>query len=146
MEIKSIILGTVDVEEEQIFRFQRGLYGLEDYQNFALIVPDSTLPFAYLQAVEEPGVCLLLADPFQFYPHYAFDLAQTELDRLQASSPELIAAWTTVTTPRETLEGATLNLLAPIVLNVQARLGCQVVLHDSGYDTKSPLFPAQKEE
>lgn len=146
MEIKSIILGTVDVGENAIYRFDRGLYGMEEYRSFALITPDPEMPFAYLQALEEPGVCLLLADPFQFYPHYEFDLAQSELERLRAPGPDSIAAWTTVTTPRQTLEGATLNLLAPIVLNVQERLGCQVVLHDSGYDTKSPLFPKAKEE
>ena len=146
MEIKSIILGTVEVEEKAVYRFERGLYGLEEHQCFALIIPDRTMPFAYLQAVEEPGVCLLLADPFQFNRKYEFDLAQSELELLQAAGPESIEVWATVTTPGETLESATMNLLAPIVLNVQKQLGCQVVLHDSGYDTKSPLFPQEKEE
>jgi flagellar assembly factor FliW len=146
MEIKSIILGTVDVEEKAVYRFERGLYGLEEHQRFALVIPDRTMPFAYLQAVEEPGVCLLLADPFQFHPQYEFDLAQAEMELLQAGSPESLEVWATVTTPSETLEGATLNLLAPLVLNVQKQLGCQIVLHDSGYGTKSPLFPQEKEE
>lgn len=139
MLIESIRLGTIDVQEDQLYTFESGLYGLEQHTRFALICPDDTLPFRYLQAVDEPGICLLVGDPFTFRRDYEFDLAEGDVAALGEPTPEHLAVWVTVSA-KDTLKGATMNLLAPIVLNVEKRLGRQVVLHDSGYPTRQLLF------
>lgn len=137
--IESIRLGTVDVQEDQLYTFANGLYGLEQHTRFALICPDDTLPFRYLQAVDEPGICLLIGDPFTFRRDYEFDLAEGDVAALGEPTPEQLAVWVTVSA-KDTLKDATMNLLAPVVLNEEKRLGRQVVLHDSGYPTREPLF------
>ncbi|MNF03052.1 Flagellar assembly factor FliW [compost metagenome] len=43
-------------------------------------------------------------------------------------------------TIKEDLERSTVNLLAPIVLNPVKRLGKQVVLHKSNYQTRHDLW------
>ena len=139
MIIESTRFGTVDVPDAELFTFANGLYGLEAHTQFALVCPDDTLPFRYLQAVDEPGICLLVGDPFVFRREYEFDLTESDLTALGDPTPEQVAVWVTVSA-RDSLQTATMNLLAPVILNVQKRLGRQVVLHDSGYPTREPLF------
>jgi flagellar assembly factor FliW len=145
MKLQTTLFGAMEVEEESLFSFENGLYGLEEYKQFALIRPDKSLPFAYLQAVEEPNICLLVADPFVFQPSYEFDIPEQDVRALREPDAESLAVWVTVTAG-ETLENGTMNLLAPIVINLDQRLGRQVVLHDSGYETKTPLFPRKGAE
>ncbi|MCX7569469.1 flagellar assembly protein FliW [Tumebacillus sp. DT12] len=137
--IESIHLGVVEVPEDQVYTFESGLYGLEEYTRFALICLDDSLPFRYLQAVDEPGICMLVGDPFTFRSDYEFDLAEGDVASLGEPQSEHLAVWVTVSA-KDTLQDATMNLLAPVVLNVQKRLGRQVVLHNSGYPTREPLF------
>lgn len=144
MEIQTKLFGVVTVGEQSLITFKEGLYGLEEYKRYILIQPDQELPFAYLQAVNEVEVCLLVADPFAFYPHYEFDLSEQDLQALEHPADNSISVWTTVSANRS-LEEATTNLLAPIVLNTDKWLGRQVVLHDSAYQTRMPLIPRKKE-
>jgi flagellar assembly factor FliW len=144
MKIETVRFGEVDVEEQTLFRFPTGLLGLEDITQYALIQPDKTLPFAYLQAVQEPGLSLMLADPFAFFRDYEFDLHDADLLALGEPSQEQLSVWVTVNA-RETLQTSTANLMGPILLNTARQLGRQVILHDSPYKTKTPLLSAPKE-
>jgi flagellar assembly factor FliW len=144
MVIESAMFGQLEVAEQFVFEFSRPMLGLEEYTHYALVRPDEKLPFAYLQAVQEPNVCLLVADPFVFRANYEFDLPEQEIQGLGEVTPEAVSVWVTVTAT-DSLENATMNLLAPIVINTDKRLARQIVLHDSNYETKTPLFPAKKE-
>ena len=147
MEIKTTMSGTVETieaDEQAVYTFEQGLYGLEDHRRYVLLKPDPELPFAYLQALDNERVCLLLTTPFVFFPTFEFDLPEADLMALGHPTMETVEVWVTVSVRGETIETATTNLLAPIVLNLKERLGRQVVLHDSPYQTKVPLF-AEKE-
>jgi flagellar assembly factor FliW len=143
MQIKSAHFGTVEVNEADLFTFEQGLLGMEEYKRFCVIRPDETLPFGYLQSADECGICLLVADPFAFRPDYEFDMPEKDVAALQSPEPGRITVWVTVSAA-ESMQKATMNLLAPVVCNTERNIACQIVLHDSGYQTRVPLFPAGK--
>lgn len=144
MEIQSAKLGVIQIEEQSIFEMSPGLYGFEEYKKYALIRTDESLPFAYLQSMEEPSLCLLLADPFAFYHDYEFDLPTQDVEGLGQPKPDGIAVWVTCSV-RESLQDATVNLLAPVIFNRENHIARQVVLHDSKYVTRTPLIAKKKE-
>lgn len=144
MKIESTQLGTLDVAEQHLYHFADGLYGFEEYKRFALLIPDESLPFAYLQAVEQPSLCLMMVNPFAVLPSYEFDLATADEQSLDSPTAESVAVWAIVTAPKS-LQDATVNLMAPVVLNLAANKGRQIVLHQSRYSTRTPLIPSQKE-
>ncbi|PWK16185.1 flagellar assembly protein FliW [Tumebacillus permanentifrigoris] len=144
MEITSVLFGKLEIEEHAILQFPEGLFGLEEVREYVIFKQDDSLPFAYLQAKEEPGVCLLLADPFVFHPAYEFELSAQDLQALGDPEPMNVQLWVTVTTTEE-MEHSTMNLLAPIVVNADKSLARQVVLHNTGYQSRTPLFPRKGE-
>jgi len=124
-----------------VYTFPRGVPGFENIREFELLTPEEPSPFAYLRAVGESGVCFLVADPFAFFPDYEFELgddAKAELDLAEGREGD-VQVWAIVTVP-ENVRETTVNLLAPVVLNTRSRLGKQVILHDSRYAVKCPLF------
>lgn len=144
MEIVSEKLGTLELDESLIFEFPDGLFGMEGLTRFALIQTEDNGPFGYLQSTDTPQICLLLTNPFLFHREYEFELPESDADKLGSPSPEQVAVWVTVSAP-DNPQDATLNLLAPLVLNMERRIGRQVILHNSRFDTRTPMFPKRKE-
>ena len=145
MLIKSTALGEIEVEQELIYRFPSGLPGFEHLREFAIIQPDPQLPFHYLVSTGDPNVSLVAANPFAFYLDYAFTLpdpVKAELNIAREAQVQVL----NVVSIRERLEDSTINLLAPIVLNIEDKLGKQVILHHSDYRSRHPLIAAAAEK
>jgi flagellar assembly factor FliW len=132
--------GELEVAESDLLRFSQGVPGFEHLKEFFLLpVPGNPL-FVWLQAVQDPAVAFLLVDPFPFFPDYAVELGESETRFLEASGPEELAVYAVTTIPPEGVREMTANLLAPVVLNLRARLGLQTILDGSGYSTRHRLF------
>lgn len=119
--------------------FPWGLPGLE-YREFTLTSPGGDSPFYYLQSTEEPDVGLLLVYPFLFFQDYEFDLPEEVINLLKISEKQQVAVLCAINTSKG-FEKATVNLLAPIVINIEQMVAKQVVLYNSKYSLRTPLFP-----
>lgn len=136
MLIETVTLGQLDINEDQIYHFPKGIPGFEHETDFAVIDLQEG-PFSYLQSLKTDNLALLLTDPFVFYKSYEFELPESETEELAIQTSVQVRA---VVTIKEKLEESTLNLLAPIVFNPDKRIGKQVVLHRSDYSTKQLLW------
>ncbi|CAI6084336.1 flagellar assembly protein FliW [Cohnella sp. JJ-181] len=145
MIIQSSVLGEVEIEAEKAVKFTQGMPGFEDTTSFVLLQPDPSLPFTYMQSLDQAEVVFLLADPFVFSPEYDLRLSEDTVEELQIKGEQDVQVWSVVTL-RESIETATMNLLAPVVINVREKLGRQVVLTSSNYSTRQLLSPAASRE
>ncbi|WP_410512608.1 flagellar assembly protein FliW [Paenibacillus sp. BR2-3] len=142
MIIETLTWGTLDISEEQVYRFSRGIPGFEEETEFAVIRVEEG-PFSYLQSLKNHSLSFLLSDPFVFYPSYEFELPDSDKEELEIEDDVIVLSMVTI---REELEQSTLNLLAPIVLNPGKHTGKQTVLHKSAYGTRHHLWNAPKGE
>lgn len=139
MIIETYTMGNLEVNEDQIYYFPKGIPGFDEETNFALIAMPNA-PFWVLQSVKEPGLSFLLGDPFVFYPAYEFELPDDEAEELAIESEVLVRC---ILTLKEDIEDSTINLLAPIVMNPTGLTGKQIVLHRAPYHTKHSLLQSQ---
>ncbi|WP_416293755.1 flagellar assembly protein FliW [Paenibacillus illinoisensis] len=128
--------GEVEVPEKDVYQFPKGLPGFEEETEFALIPWEDT-PFSYLQSVREKDLSFLLVSPFTFVPNYSFEL--NEVDKEELEIVEQVSVYSMVTIHSQTNK-STMNLLAPVVLNPEQRLGKQVVLHQTPYETRHLIW------
>ena len=119
-------LGRRPIDPDKIIRFPRGLAGFEEEHDFILLQIRPEAPLLILQSVTNPGVGLLVADPYSFLPSYPVMLGDAED----------AAILVTVSIPPGEPENATLNLTGPIVINHPARIGLQV---PQGFDGPSQV-------
>lgn len=139
MKIDTFHFGEIEVGEQDMFTFSKGMPGFEGFRDFVVIKLSDMAPFSYLQSIEKKELSFIITDPFLFYPDYEFELTERMLEELLVERKEDVMVWSIVTVQDE-LNEATLNLLAPVVLNLDKRLGKQIVLHDTGYKTKHKLI------
>ncbi|WP_342420760.1 flagellar assembly protein FliW [Paenibacillus sp. FSL E2-0178] len=137
--IETLSWGKLEVHEEQLYHFSKGIPGFEEDTNFALVAMEDSA-FWVLQSIENKNLSFLLGDPFAFYPDYEFELPSAEAEELGIASQVIVRC---IITLKEKVEESTINLLAPIVLNPEELKGKQVVLHKAPYHTKHSLFQEQ---
>lgn len=139
MQIQSKFLGEVEIEERDIITFSDGLVGLEDYKKYVLLPIDEGTPFTIIQSVDESQVGFVVAYPFAFKNDYAFDISEEDKVQLKIEKEEDVLAFSIVTL-KESFKESTINLLAPVVINMKKKLGKQIVLQDQKqYPLRYPI-------
>ncbi|USB32840.1 flagellar assembly protein FliW [Paenibacillus sp. YPG26] len=135
MIIQTATWGELEINENEVYRFEKGIPGFEDSKSFAL-VDQGDNPFFYMQSTEDKELAFVVVNPFLFYPNYEFELAENEKEELDIESN--VEVWCVLTVNKQ-VELSTINLLAPIVLNPEKYTGKQIVLHQTNYQTRHPL-------
>ena len=139
MIIKTKFLGEVEIREEDIIIFPDGILGFEDSRQFILLdIPENEF-FKILQDVEREYVSFIVTDPFKFKEDYEMEVQDNELLKINIRKKEQIAMINIVTLS-DVFEKSSMNLLAPIIMNTENRMGKQYVLNNVNYSTRYPLF------
>ncbi|MGB4589268.1 MAG: flagellar assembly protein FliW [Clostridiaceae bacterium] len=145
MIIQTRFFGEVEINEEEIFEFPEGILGFEESRRFVLLdVPKNEL-FKIFQDVDRKYVSFVIAVPWGVQGGYDISIPDEDLFRIKIQRKEQVLVMNIVTMP-EALENSTINLLAPLVMNVEARLGRQYVLSEGRYTTRHPLYFSERGE
>jgi flagellar assembly factor FliW len=118
--------------------FADGLFGFPGCTRFELRATSRT-SFYWMQSLDEPAVAFVLVDPFDFVDNYVADIADTDVARLSAHQPNEVAVLAVATLPATPDQSITINLQAPIAINVATGVARQVVLNEATYGMRFPL-------
>lgn len=132
------LFGQMEVRYDQILTFSEGLCGFANCRDWILI--EGKKPgTAWLQSAEYSDLAFLLVDPFVMFDDFSVDLAAHDLARIGATEASEVAVFGIVTLPAAQGDDATVNLQGPVVVNVRARTGVQIVLGDGRWGMRQPL-------
>jgi flagellar assembly factor FliW len=123
MEIVSRF-GPIQIDADQMLEFPAGLLGLEDCRRWALLADQQSGCVAWLQSVDRPEVALPVASPRRFIPGYQIRVARRDMAPLGLA--DLRSAKVLAIIGR-TSRGLSLNLKAPVVINLESRVGRQLI-------------------
>ncbi len=127
-------LGLRTVDTDKVIYFPRGLAGFEGMHEFILLQIHADTPFLVLQSMDKAHVGLLVADPYTFLEDYKVKVgdAEQKLLRLKDEERDNVAVLVTVSIPEGKPEETSLNLVGPILVNREKRVGMQIPQADSG--------------
>jgi len=148
MRINTVNFGDLEIAEDTIITFDDGLPGFPQLRRFIILNMEDIKPFHYLQALPDddtPAVALYLINPFLVDPSYEFRLTDSDMEAIKSTNSAELTIYSVATIPANPRE-ATLNLMAPIVVNEKDRRGRQVILHESKYSVKHPLLSGAEAE
>lgn len=139
MKIITKFIGEVEINEEDILSFEYGMPGFQDIRKFVLLPLDADIPLATLQSTEQVEIGFVVAYPFAFKKDYVFEISEEDKADLQIANEEDVIAYC-IMTLKESFPESTLNLLAPVVINMKTKIGKQIVLQDSSaYPLRYPI-------
>lgn len=148
MILSSAQFGDIEYKTSEIITFPLGIPGFEEQKSF-IIIPsgDIEFPFNTLHSIENENLAFVVTDPFLFVENYDFELSQSDASYLKISGEddlEKILALVIVTIP-ENVENTTINIMAPLIINNEEKLGKQILL-DEYDEVKYAVFKKTSEE
>jgi len=127
MRIDTQRFGTLNLKADELFLFPQGLIGMESLRQWALL-PDLDNPnVAWLQSASRGDRSLPVISPRVFFDDYRVHVSRRELSNLQLRPGAELYVLTFVAGHVGKLST---NLRSPILLNLDRRLGCQVITSD----------------
>ena len=124
MWINTTRFGRIDVDSADLLTFQSGLPGLEQCREWALLAEAENDALGWLQCTARDDIAVAVVSPRRFVPHYQVRIPRSELTPLRLH--DICHAQLVVVVSKNN-KGLTLNLKAPIVINLEDRTGRQVV-------------------
>ncbi|GGG84442.1 flagellar assembly protein FliW [Paenibacillus radicis (ex Gao et al. 2016)] len=140
MIVQTTRFGEVDCSDEEVIVFAGGIPGFKQYTKYMLVKVEES-PFDYLQSLEDAALAFIIAEPFAFFPNYEFELPEQLQVEMNLEDSKNIQVFNIVNVKGD-LVTATINLAAPVIINMQDRTGMQFILSDASYSIHQPLFAA----
>ena len=122
-----IHFGPVEIEVDDILLFPHGVIAFEDCRHWVLLADDENDALGWLQSVTRGEVAVPVVSPRRFAPEYQVHVTRGQLAPLELSHFDQAYVLSVVSQSDGDL---TLNLKAPLIINLDRRLGRQVITTD----------------
>ena len=143
LHIETTRFGPVEVDPDFVITLPEGIIGFENCRRYAVLRHNEGSPFRWLQSIDDGAVAFPVMDPHIFLPDYQPPIPAVDRADLGLSNDDQMLLLTIITVPRGNPRAMTANLLGPVVINAETRVGRQVVLEDTcRYTTRYDLVPA----
>jgi flagellar assembly factor FliW len=137
--IKTDRFGEIEVDEKLAIHFPDGLLGFPDHKDFVILEHKPNSPFCWLQSTTSPELAFVMTNPLLYKTDYIDGLSPEEKKQLTGDNGNSTVIFSIVTIPPGKAKNSTINLLGPLAINTQSRIGRQVILANSGYNHRHPL-------
>ena len=140
MKILTEKFGEINIDENLIFNFVEPIIGYDNLTKYVLVEHAENSTFKWLQSIEDSRLAFPVTSPAVFDIEYQFEIPTDKAERIGLTTVESLISLNIVTIPASNPRKATINLLAPIIINAANKQGMQIILSNSNYPVKSLLF------
>lgn len=127
------------VETVPTLEMVQPILGFPAAQHFTIVDHHDSL-LRTLQCLDDTDLRFLVVPPNVFYPDYAPVVSDQVVEDLEITAASDVLLLVLLSAP-DGLATATVNLRAPLVINVRTRRAAQVVLEDQDHPLAAPLQP-----
>ncbi len=138
MIVESQRFGTVDIDEADLIQFPAGIIGFPGEHHFVMMQMRENAVVGWLQSVTSPWFALPVVslDVLDLDMSH-FNLVDIAKQAGLAGREDSIAVMIVLNV--SVLAGASVNLVAPIVVDADSRTGAQILLDAARYSTQEPF-------
>jgi flagellar assembly factor FliW len=136
MEVRTTRFGVVEIADDRVITFPRGLLGFGEFKRYCLLEPGDDACFFWLQSLEDPALAFVVTDPALFVADFAVPIRPEQMTDLGLVRVEDAQVFVIVNKVEQQLTG---NLQGPLIVNTVTRVGEQMVLAEKRWTTRYPL-------
>jgi len=138
--INSAKFGELQVKKENVFDFILPIIGFNDLVKYTIVdyKPDS--PFKWLQSMEDMELAFPVTLCSFFGIDYKFDIPDEEAEKLGIETADDVFVCNIANIPSSNPHDATINMLAPVVVNLKNKKAMQIVLKNTDFQVRYKLF------
>ena len=138
MEILSPVHGKITYDEDEIIIFEKSIPGFNDVKRFILKEIEGS-SFKLLQSIDDVTVGFVVISPFEVEENYEINLSEEVIKTLEIKEATDVLLYSLVTLNSK-VEKITVNLKAPVVINVNNKKAEQFIIDKEKYKIKHPLM------
>jgi flagellar assembly factor FliW len=129
--------GDCTYTESEVIRFPWGLPGFATLHRFLVLSVDAEERYIWLQSLDDVKIAIPLCDPWSIFDDYEAPLPLYAKQSLDLESADSFCVMC-VLVGRPGAE-TTINLLAPVIINIKSRIGRQITLENHRYSVRTPM-------
>lgn len=130
--------GRCTFSEADVIEFPWGLPGFPKHRRWLALTVESQSSFVWLQSIDDANLALPSADPYFLFEDYDPKLPAYAAAALGIEDPSDFTILCVVVVT-ENAEEMTINLFAPVIVNLRTRKARQVVLENSGFSVRQAI-------
>ena len=141
MVVNTRIFGEVTIDDDKIIEFPKGIVGFPELTKFALIhdiEKGNQGGIRWMQSMQETNFAMPVIDPLSVKDDYKPEVDDELLATIGGIDGDILVL-VTITVPSD-LKKMSVNLKAPIVINVSERKAVQIILDGDEYQVKFPVY------
>ncbi len=123
--------------------FDKGIPGFEEYKIFTISDVEENSKYKMVNCKENINIGFIAISPFELDKEYEVNLKDETINELKIENPKDVLILNLITLGK-TLEKSTVNLKAPIIINIKNNKGKQLILQDDKYNIKEPLTGSEE--
>ena len=132
--------GEIEYDEKKVINFPNGIPGFPDDRRFLFMSEDENEDmFFWLQSVDNGDVAFTLMNVYSVLPNYDPHVDEEEMKELGEITGSPLEIYNIAVIPEDAKQ-MRVNLMAPVVINMEAGLGRQVVCTNDDYPIRYYIF------
>ncbi|MHB1313895.1 MAG: flagellar assembly protein FliW [Christensenellales bacterium] len=139
MYVETNRFGSFELKDNKIINFPLGIPGFEELHKFIILEITESKPLYWLQSIENKYVALPAIIPFEFFEDHYIEVRDSELEELHIESKNDLIILNVVVIPSNMKE-MTVNLAAPIIVNVKEGIGKQIIIDAAELPVRYPIY------
>lgn len=145
MVVNTRIFGEMTIEDDKIIHFPKGIVGFPELTEFALIhdaEKGNQGGIRWMQSMQETNFAMPVIDPLTVKESYNPNVDDDLLSTIGGIDNVLVLV--TITVPSD-LTKMSVNLKAPLIINVDQKKACQIIL-EQDFPVKYPIYDILQEK
>jgi len=138
-KIQTTRFGEIEVGDDHVIHFKDGMIGFSKLKEYTLIESPGMPLILWLQSVDEPDIAFPLVEPYFFKKDYKVNLSDSDKHSLGFQEGDRQKLLTVMTIP-ENMTQMTVNLKAPVVVDINRSSGAQIIMQDRSLEVRTPAF------
>lgn len=139
MILKTKYHGEINYDNHEVITFKKGLLGFQNLKKFIVFPLKDNKVFNVVHSIEDTGIGFVVSSPFNINKNYEFRLSQNTLEELNIEDSNEVLVLNILTINSD-IKKTTVNLRAPLIINIKSKLGQQIILNNEEYSIKAPIF------
>jgi flagellar assembly factor FliW len=137
--VKTTRFGEINIDQQHTLHFKDGMVGFHQLKDYFLVESPSVPLLLWLQSADNPEVAFPIMEAGFFKKDYQLQLLDADKYSLQLESKDVMKTFFVMTIPEDATK-MTVNMKAPVIINLTKRTGTQVIQQDKNLLVRKPAY------
>ena len=136
IKIQTTRFGEVEIDSDSVINIGDGLIGFPEFHTYTVI--EYKAPFSWLQSMDDPSLAFLIIDSLELGNN--FKMTREEAAKLVGLEKDDSHVTVLLVALGDNPKDVTVNLRAPVVINLTSKRGVQCIIDDESLSTRADLW------